>query len=64
MQIDRQMDHIYESAQAYFAYGAHHLADRWAGYSEGARKGALSYAAKQFSRALGYAVDLSRTKEV
>lgn len=64
MQIDKQMDHIYEGAQAYFAYGAHPLADRWAGYSEGAKKGALSYAAKQFSRALGYAVDLSRPKEV
>lgn len=64
MQIDKPIDHIYEGAQAYFAYGAHPLADRWSGYSEGARKGALSYAAKQFSRALGYAVDLSRTKEV
>ena len=34
-----QIDHIYDGAQAYFAYGAHPLADRWAGYSEGARRG-------------------------
>jgi hypothetical protein len=55
-----QIDQIYDGAQAYFAYGAHPLADRWAGYSEGARRGALTYAVKQFSRALTYAVPLDR----
>jgi hypothetical protein len=55
-------DTLYIIAERYFAFGAHHLADRWGGYSEGARRGALNSATRQFSRALSKAVDLDQTK--
>lgn len=45
-----------EHANGYFAFGSHHLADRWAGYSEGARAGAVCQAHRQFERALGRAI--------
>lgn len=49
-------------ADEYFAFGAHPLADRWRGYSEGARLGALNYAQKQFSRALSAPMDVTQTR--
>ena len=55
-------DTLYTIAQGYFAFGAHHLADRWGGYSEGARRGALNTAVRQFSRALSKDVDLTQRK--
>lgn len=55
-------DTLYTIAQGYFAFGAHHLADRWVGYSEGARRGALNTAVRQFSRALSKDVNLTQRK--
>lgn len=49
-------------ASEYFAFGRHHLADRWRGYSEGARLGALNYAQKQFTRAAVGKVDFTQQK--
>lgn len=49
-------------ANDYFAFGSHPLADRWCGYSEGARLGALNYAQKQFSRALSAPMDVTQTR--
>lgn len=43
---------FYDHASGYFAFGNHHLADRWAAYSEGARRGAVTQALRQFERAL------------
>ena len=44
-------------AEAYFAFGNHPQADRWAGWSEGARRGALAHARRQFRDAVRGAVD-------
>lgn len=43
---------FYDHAGEYFAFGNHHLADRWAAYSEGARMGSVTQALRQFERAL------------
>lgn len=41
-------DDLFDFARRYFAFGNHPQADRWAGYSEGARRGALAHARRQF----------------
>ena len=48
---------LFEFAQGYFAFGNHPQADRWAGYSEGARRGALAHARQQFDDALATPID-------
>lgn len=53
-------DDLFDFSRRYFAFGNHPQADRWAGYSEGARRGALAHAARQFADALGRAPDWTR----
>lgn len=53
---------FYEHAQEYFAFGRHHLADRWGGYSEGARAGAVYQARRQFERALRREIKIEETQ--
>ncbi len=40
-------DDLFDFARRYFAFGNHPQADRWAGYSDGARRGALAHAARE-----------------
>lgn len=44
-------------ANLYFKFGRHQAADIWAGYSKGARMGAVESAKRTFSRALGRRLD-------
>ena len=48
---------LFDFAQRYFAFSSHPQADRWAGYSEGARRGALAHARRQFADALATPID-------
>lgn len=47
---------LFDFVQGYFAFGNHPQADRWAGYSEGARRGALAHARRQFDAEQAFAL--------
>lgn len=49
-------DDIFDFARRYFAFGNHPQADRWTGYSEGARRGALAHARRQFDAEQAFAL--------
>lgn len=53
---------LMDFAEAYFAFGNHPQADRWAGYSEGARRGALVHARRQFADAVRGEVDFAEER--
>lgn len=55
-------DALIQAVNGYFSFGNHPLADRWMGYSEGARMGAIRHAVRQFSDALRHSPDLEQER--
>lgn len=55
-------DALLTLANDYFGFGNHPLADRWGGYAEGSRLGALRHAVRQFGDALRRPIDLAEER--